>query len=45
VIDATAISLLKENQIPLRIVDLHRPGNLRRTVLGEDVGTLVTSAG
>ncbi len=45
VIDATAISLLKENGIPLRIVDLHREGNLRRVVLGEDVGTLVTSAG
>ena len=45
VIDATAISLLKENGIPLRIVDLHREGNLRRVVLGEDVGTLVTTAG
>lgn len=45
VIDATAVSLLKENNIPLRIIDLHQPGNLRRVVLGEDVGTLITSAG
>jgi uridylate kinase len=45
VIDATAVSLLKDNSIPLRIVDLHRAGNLRRVVLGEDVGTLITTAG
>ncbi len=45
VIDATAVSLLKENAIPLRIVDLHTPGNLRRVVMGEEVGTLVTVGG
>ena len=45
VIDATACSLLKDNNIPLRIVDLHLPGNLRRVVMGEDVGTLITTAG
>ncbi len=45
VIDATAVSLLKDNNIPLRIVDLHRAGNLRKVVLGEDVGTLITTAG
>jgi uridylate kinase len=45
VIDATAISLLKDNAIPLRIIDLHRSGNLARVVMGEDVGTLVTAAG
>jgi len=45
VIDATAVSLLKDNSIPLRIVDLHKAGNLRRVALGEDVGTLITTAG
>ncbi|RKX29153.1 MAG: UMP kinase [Candidatus Zixiibacteriota bacterium] len=41
VIDSTAISLLKENNIPLRVVSLSQSGTLRRVVLGEDVGTLV----
>lgn len=42
VIDSTAISLLKDNGIPLRIVGLNVAGNLRRVVLGEEVGTLIT---
>ena len=44
VIDATAISLLKDNKIPLRVVALTVKGNLKRAVLGEDVGTLITAA-
>ena len=42
VIDSTAVSLLKDNDIPLRVIDIHRPGNLRRVVLGQDVGSLIT---
>jgi len=42
VLDLTAISLLKENQIPLRVLDLGKQGNLKRAVLGEDVGTLIS---
>jgi uridylate kinase len=42
VIDSTAISLLKDNGIPLRVIGLDTPGNLRRVVLGEEVGTLIT---
>jgi uridylate kinase len=42
VIDLTAISLLKENSIPLRIVDIATPGNLKRVVTGEEIGTLVS---
>ncbi|MCK4461880.1 MAG: UMP kinase [candidate division Zixibacteria bacterium] len=42
VIDSTAISLLMENHIPVRVIDLHRPGNLKRAVLGEEVGTLIS---
>ena len=42
VIDSTAISLLKENRIPVRVIDLNAPGNLKRAVLGEDVGTLIS---
>ncbi len=42
VIDSTAVSLLMENHIPVRVIDLHRPGNLKRAVLGEEVGTLIS---
>ncbi len=42
VMDLTAISLLKDTNIPVRVVDLDRPGNLKRVVLGEDVGTLIS---
>jgi len=42
VIDSTAISLLKDNEIPVRVIDLNTPGNLMRVVLGEAVGTLIS---
>ena len=42
VIDSTAISLLKDNRIPIRVIDLNVPGNLKRVVMGEEVGTLIS---
>ena len=42
VMDSTAISLLKENRIPVRVVGLSTPGNLKRVVMGEDIGTLIS---
>jgi uridylate kinase len=42
VIDSTAASLLKDNNIPLRVVDLHVPGILKRVALGEEIGTLIS---
>lgn len=42
VIDSTAISLLMENNIPVRVIDLNKPGNLKRAVMGEEVGTLIS---
>jgi len=42
VIDSTAVSLLMENNIPVRVIDLNKPGNLKRAVLGEEVGTLIS---
>ncbi|HVP07296.1 MAG TPA: UMP kinase [Candidatus Acidoferrum sp.] len=42
VIDSTAISLLKDNCIPVRVIDLNNPGNLKRAVMGENVGTLIS---
>ncbi|MBL0350527.1 MAG: UMP kinase [Elusimicrobia bacterium] len=42
VMDATALSLCLENKIPVRVFNLRGPGNMRRAIAGEDVGTLVT---
>jgi uridylate kinase len=42
VMDSTAISLLKDNHIPVRVIDINREGNLRRVVLGESIGTLIS---
>jgi uridylate kinase len=42
VMDATAIVMCRDNNIPLRVFDLNRAGDLMRIVLGaKDVGTLV----
>lgn len=41
VMDSTSISLLKENRIPVRVIDMATPGNLKRVVMGEDIGTLI----
>lgn len=42
VIDLTAVSLLKDNNIPLRVVDIKTPGNLKKIIMGENVGTLIS---
>ena len=39
--DATAISLCKDNQLPIIVYNLRQKGNLRRIVMGEKVGTMV----
>ena len=41
VMDATALSLCRENGIPVIVFDLHTPGNIRKVVQGERVGTYV----
>lgn len=41
VMDSTAVTLCMENRIPIVVFDLHQRGNVRRAVLGEEVGTLV----
>ena len=45
VMDATAIVLCRENSMPLRVVDMTKPGSFLAAALGEQVGTLVTSEG
>jgi uridylate kinase len=44
VMDATAVVLCRDNHMPLRVVDMTQPGAFVRAALGEDVGTLVTTA-
>jgi uridylate kinase len=43
VMDATAISLCMDNRLPILVFNLRTPGNLRRAVLGEPVGSTVTA--
>ena len=43
VMDLTAVSLCKDNNLPMIIFNLNQPGNIRRVVLGEKVGSLVTA--
>jgi uridylate kinase len=41
VMDMTAFTLCMENQLPIIVFDMNKPGNLQRVVTGERVGTLV----
>ena len=41
VMDATAIVMCRDNDMPLRVVDMGKPGSLVRSVMGEDEGTLI----
>ncbi len=41
VMDATAISLCRENKLPIVVFDLTRPGNIVKVLRGESIGTLV----
>ena len=43
VMDATAISLCMDNKLPILVFNLKTPGNIRRVVMGEAIGTLVTA--
>ena len=43
VMDATAISLCMDNNLPIVVFNLREVGNIRRVVLGEAVGTMVST--
>jgi len=43
VMDSTAISLCMDNQMPIIIFNMNTPGNIRRVVMGEKVGSTVTA--
>ena len=44
VMDATATSLCMDNNIPIVVFNLNVPGNIRRVVCGESIGTVITQA-
>jgi hypothetical protein len=39
--DSTAISLCRDNNLPILVFNMTKPGNIRRAVLGEPLGTKV----
>ena len=40
--DLTATTMCKENNLPLVVFDMDTPGNLKRVLAGENIGTRVT---
>jgi uridylate kinase len=44
VMDSTAIALCKDNNIPIMVFDLSVPGNIKRALMGEPIGTIVGEA-
>ncbi|HKI26250.1 MAG TPA: UMP kinase [Candidatus Sulfotelmatobacter sp.] len=43
VMDSTAISLCKDNNLPIIVFNLNHHGNIRRVVLGEKIGSMVSA--
>lgn len=41
VMDPTAIALLKDNQIEIRVFDMNEPTNIEKLINGEDIGTTI----
>jgi uridylate kinase len=41
VMDATATSLCMDNKLPIVVFDITTPGNVKRVVMGEEIGTIV----
>ncbi len=44
VMDTTAVVLCRDNHMPLRVLDMTKPGSLLKAAQGEDEGTLVSDA-
>lgn len=44
VMDATALSMCRDNDVQMRVFGLEEPGNVTRALQGEKIGTLVTTA-
>ena len=39
--DSTAAALCYDNNIDIYVFDMNVPGNIRRAILGEDIGTMI----
>ncbi len=44
VMDAAGIALAKEDNLPIMVLNMSVPGNIKRTAFGENVGTLITAS-
>jgi hypothetical protein len=44
VMDSTAITFCMDNRLPIIVFDVMEPGNINRALLGEPIGTLVSTA-
>ena len=45
VMDSTAVTLCRDNKLPIRVFALAERGNIQRVVQGVDIGTLVAEEG
>ncbi|HNX96424.1 MAG TPA: UMP kinase [Candidatus Aminicenantes bacterium] len=45
VMDSTAIALCKDNRLPIKIFNFTERGNLKKVIMSDDIGTLVTPQG
>lgn len=43
IMDMTAFTLCQENNLPIVVFDMNKPGNLKKLIEGEIIGTLITS--
>jgi uridylate kinase len=41
VMDSTAITMCKDNRLPIIVFNLSEPGNIKRAIMGEPIGTWV----
>ena len=39
--DLTATTMCKENRLPIIVFNMDQPGNLKKVILGENIGTIV----
>ncbi len=44
VMDLTTITMCKENNLPVYVFDMDTPGNLKKVMMGEKIGTMVQAA-
>jgi uridylate kinase len=40
--DQTAITMCRDNDIPIVVFNMHRPGNLKKVIAGKTIGTLIS---